>query len=298
MRFRLNNLYVTYVRSYYHLLEFMGDIGGIIEVLTWVVMFVYLWYNSLRMQQELINKGVLYEPDDIDCDDYNRNYLTCWKIFKIWFCDFFFCRCCCMKKSYIRRKYERTNNRLVEGMDLANIAHKNFEFEAFSSMIMNDYQRKILPYAVMVKLDNELENEIDEKKKKIEESSFDTGRCNESDTDQIKDSTSKRNSVVVSEENKDDRGVGNGNNMDKSYVKDEVNGGISVENAIDLLFESRKEFVKIVNSDGDSAGINMCEKCKSNLIEDNFEQKINEFLIKKLKLVENQGEQEVQVDIH
>ena len=57
--FYSSNNKLIFERRYSKLVDVFANIGGISEVVGFVVIFCYAWYNGIRMEQKLLNFGVL-----------------------------------------------------------------------------------------------------------------------------------------------------------------------------------------------------------------------------------------------
>jgi hypothetical protein len=58
-----SNNKLIYVRKYQKIVDVFANIGGISEVIGFIVVFLYAWYNGIRMEQKLLNYGVLNQKD-------------------------------------------------------------------------------------------------------------------------------------------------------------------------------------------------------------------------------------------
>jgi hypothetical protein len=48
--FLSSNKKITYTREYKKIIDVLGDVGGIVEVITFLVAICYAWYNTMRME--------------------------------------------------------------------------------------------------------------------------------------------------------------------------------------------------------------------------------------------------------
>lgn len=53
------------IRTYSKIIDLFSNIGGIAEVVTFIIAILYSWYNSIKMEGLLLNKGVL-QVDNIE----------------------------------------------------------------------------------------------------------------------------------------------------------------------------------------------------------------------------------------
>jgi hypothetical protein len=54
-----SNKEIIYTRKYVKIIDVLSDVGGIAEVIAFFSIFIYAWYNSIKMEQKLLNYGVL-----------------------------------------------------------------------------------------------------------------------------------------------------------------------------------------------------------------------------------------------
>jgi hypothetical protein len=54
-----SNNKLIFTRKYTKIVDVFASIGGISEVIGFVVLFCYAWYNGIKMEQKLLNFGVL-----------------------------------------------------------------------------------------------------------------------------------------------------------------------------------------------------------------------------------------------
>lgn len=64
------------------LLDLFGNVGGVSGVVVFVIAILYTWYNSIRMEQELINKGFLDKLlEESDSIPKHQRKFTFWELF-------------------------------------------------------------------------------------------------------------------------------------------------------------------------------------------------------------------------
>lgn len=148
----------TISRSYIKLIDMLAEIGGIIEIVTVTLALTYGWYNSLKFEQELLNKAVLYQPENHNKDDYNRHYFTFNFLFKIYMREL--C-CCCQKKKYDKKEFklEMSRLKLERDMNIVSNNHAKHRGELIERIQIKPYQMKQIPLAIMIQLENDLEEE-------------------------------------------------------------------------------------------------------------------------------------------
>ena len=61
-----SNNQLVYSRKYEKIVDVFANVGGISEILGFGIMFFYAWYNSIRMEQSILNYGILGKSDKGD----------------------------------------------------------------------------------------------------------------------------------------------------------------------------------------------------------------------------------------
>ena len=59
-----SNKKTIFTRKYTKFIDVLSDVGGVAEVIAFFSIFVYAWYNSIRMEQKLLNYGVLNKTNE------------------------------------------------------------------------------------------------------------------------------------------------------------------------------------------------------------------------------------------
>lgn len=148
------SVYVS--RSYLKIIDMLSNIGGFMEIIFQICTLAYSWYNSIRFEQYLLNKAMLYEPENTRKEDFDAHYfsfgfLWCYYLKEFW--------CCCCKKKYTRmnHKLELAKKKLELDMDIVKNTHTKHRAEIMESIQIKAYQRVLIPLAIMVQLEHELE---------------------------------------------------------------------------------------------------------------------------------------------
>lgn len=63
-----SNNKLIFTRKYTKIVDVFASIGGISEVIGFVVIFCYAWYNGIKMEQKLLNFGVLNKQKERSLD--------------------------------------------------------------------------------------------------------------------------------------------------------------------------------------------------------------------------------------
>ena len=160
INFRSGNIYHTYERSYQKIVDVLGDLGGIIEIVTTLFSLFYLKYNSVMLEQELLNKSQLYLPKEkVHNNDFRKHYFT---FCEQWWRNMYNCCCCCClckkKLGAKEKRYNLAREKLDEDMNVFSIIHKMHRYEILERLIIQPYQMKLFPMAFMAQLNDEYLN--------------------------------------------------------------------------------------------------------------------------------------------
>lgn len=167
-----SNRTVAIDRKYKKLIEYFSDIGGIVEFLTFVVVFSYSWYNNMVLERQLINYGILAKEEDADTDqdgfvdlsEQNQSrFYSLTDVFKIFIrglpCWNIFCCCCCRKKEFKEKaeSYEQCQDALTSRMDVVNLIKNLTLINIIKESLLDEHHLKLLPYLLLTNND-ELDN--------------------------------------------------------------------------------------------------------------------------------------------
>lgn len=150
-----SNKELTVQRGYKKLIDVFSDVGGISEVISFVIAILYSWYNSIKMEKLLLNKGVL-QIDKVGTsakDEHSRRPFTFFELLGFTYLS------CCMKKKPRYKLYEACQEKAEERTDFLTFIKTQGNNEAMLEALFKPYQRKLLTF---VKVDREDTTEDDE----------------------------------------------------------------------------------------------------------------------------------------
>lgn len=110
----------------------------------------------------MLNKAVLYRPKNVTKTHFKRHYFRFWDLLNIYFYET--CCCCfknckpCKKKSKKRAKYIIAKEKLDKDLDIIENNHAKHRMEVLENILIQPYQKTLIPIAMMVQLDRELES--------------------------------------------------------------------------------------------------------------------------------------------
>lgn len=142
-----SNSKITYTRSYEKLLDIFASIGGVSEVVAFIVAILYAWYNAIRMEQTLMNYGIMNKQvhdDDVvgNEDEWEKTRFFSFKeIFSFGFS--------CFRKGEKYKHYERCKEVLETRTDIINIIRTLSDVETLRGSLLKPYQLRLLPYVCL-----------------------------------------------------------------------------------------------------------------------------------------------------
>lgn len=143
-----SNKSLTMTREYKKLIDVFSDVGGLAEVISFVIALFYGWYNGVKMETYQVNKGVL-QSDHIN-DELHREELQNRRPF--YFCEIF----CfaylgfCFKRSPRFKLYEASLERVEERTDFLTFIQTQGNNLSMIDSLFEPYQRKLIQF---VKID-------------------------------------------------------------------------------------------------------------------------------------------------
>lgn len=127
------------IRNYTKFIDVLGNVGGISEIITFIIVVFYTWHNSIKMDQTVINKSFISENFKNEGKE-KKKIFTYWEIF----CWKFFC--CCQKKKNLRKKYfEQCQSKLDERLDILNFIKNQDKAKTLQGSLLKPYQLRLLP---------------------------------------------------------------------------------------------------------------------------------------------------------
>ena len=147
-------------REYTKIADILSDMGGYIEIIISVLGLFYVWYNSINFEKEMLNKAILYKPDNINKKDFEKHYFTFGYLYKIYLKHL--CCCCSKKKDIKELKLEVSRQKLEYDMNIVANNHVKHRAELLEKILIKPYQMKLIPIAIMMQLEHD-QNKIDKK---------------------------------------------------------------------------------------------------------------------------------------
>ena len=141
-----SNNQLIYVRKYTKIVDVFANVGGISEIIGFVIVFCYAWYNGIRMEQSILNYGVLgMEDDGVVYDKWEKSrFFTFMDLVKFGIFAKFFS--CCCKKSKKYELYQKCSDTYSERTDVVNIMRNISELHTMKEALFSAYQLKLMNY--------------------------------------------------------------------------------------------------------------------------------------------------------
>lgn len=173
-----SNNKVIFVRKYTKIVDVFANIGGLVEIFGFVIMFCYAWYNGIRMEQKLLNFGVLNQKKERDNEQKQQKtgqQDTEWEKSRL----FSFGELlkfgliekkigCCVKSDRIMKRmkfYQEAKEAHEQRTDVINIMKSVADIDTIKEALLTPYQQRLICYLAMRKADddsNEKEMTINE----------------------------------------------------------------------------------------------------------------------------------------
>ena len=156
--FLSSNTKLEYTRTYLKILDVLGLVGGVSQVFTYVVLVLYAWYNSLRMEQEIINRTVLHiNKDDDELEDWEKNRkMSMWDITKFHYFK------SCQKKNPKYKLYKNCESQVEEKTDITKIIKAVTDIEVIKNALLSPAQAKLIRYTALAQPDEKADDKPDE----------------------------------------------------------------------------------------------------------------------------------------
>ena len=132
-----------------------ADVGGISEVISFVIAILYSWYNSIKMEKLLLNKGVL-QIDKVGTakEQHSRRPFSFWEIMGFTYLS------CCLKKKPRYKLYEACQEKAEERTDFLTFIKTQGNNEAMLEALFKPYQRKLLTFVRLDRADTTEDDEM------------------------------------------------------------------------------------------------------------------------------------------
>lgn len=161
-----SNNQLVYTRKYSKIVDVFADVGGIAEVVGFFVVFFYAWYSGIRLEQKLLNYGVLNKSDLEEKEVLINGGLG--QISEKWERSRYFSFCelirfgliekglfCCGKRSKKFELYLKCKETLETRTDIINVMKTVAEVDTIKEACFDDYQNRLTPYLVNQKDDDD-----------------------------------------------------------------------------------------------------------------------------------------------
>ena len=152
--FELTNQVYTITRDYPNMIDLLGNIGGVGQVLTFVFVFMMVSHHDLVMELFLLNEAILQKNAEQEISNVEhakkagvtvertKHNVMVYSYFEI----FGFKYCCCNKKSDRYKYYAKHMEIIAERMDIGNIVTNSGNINVLSNVLMEPYQMKIISH--------------------------------------------------------------------------------------------------------------------------------------------------------
>lgn len=149
-------------------MDVFASIGGISEVIGFVVIFCYAWYNGIKMEQKLLNYGVLNKNhersiaqreakqgnDDTDWE--TDRFFTFGELVKFGLMEKGLS--CCFKDDKIKKRkefYDKVNDTKDTRTDVINIMKSVADIDTIKEALLTSYQQRLIHYLATAKEDDQ-----------------------------------------------------------------------------------------------------------------------------------------------
>lgn len=163
-----SNNKLIFTRKYTKLVDVFANIGGVSEVLGFVVIFCYSWYNAIRMEERLLNYGVLNKSQDRteaerrtgkgndNTDEEKENFFTFWELVKLGLMEKGL-GCCYKDEKSLKRKalYNKIKQSKETRTDVINIMKSVADIDTLKEALLSPYQQRLIHYLATMKDDDQ-----------------------------------------------------------------------------------------------------------------------------------------------
>ena len=158
---RSGNEKVTYTRTYLLILDVIGLVGGVSQVFTIAVVIMYSWYNSIRMEQEMINRTILnINEGERPLEDWEQDIKFSFsEIFRFKYMS------CCNKKNKKYASYMKCSELMDDKTDITKIIRAVADIQTIKEALLTPAQTKLMQYAsinsVFADKDDDFKDDVD-----------------------------------------------------------------------------------------------------------------------------------------
>jgi hypothetical protein len=163
-----SNNKLIFTRKYSKIVDVFASIGGISEVIGFVVIFCYAWYNGIKMEQKLLNFGVLNKQKsrsaeqvlakegNEDSDWEKERFFTFRELVKFGIMEKGLT--CCFKDEKLRKRkifYDKVNEAKETRTDVINIMKSVADIDTIKEALLAPYQQRLIHYLATAKEDDQ-----------------------------------------------------------------------------------------------------------------------------------------------
>lgn len=149
-------------------MDVFASIGGISEVIGFVVIFCYAWYNGIKMEQKLLNFGVLNKQKERsleqikskegndEADWEKERFFTFGELVKFGLMEKGLA--CCFKDDKLKKRkifYDKVNDAKDTRTDVINIMKSVADIDTIKEALLAPYQQRLIHYLATAKEDDQ-----------------------------------------------------------------------------------------------------------------------------------------------
>lgn len=145
IRLQASNAEYTITRTYTKLIDVFADVGGIAEIATFIIAIMYSWHNGIRMEQNLINNGILDDEQEEVASQLGKGGFSYSEIFRFTYC------CCLSRKRRRGEFFESCKETLETRLDILKFVKSRGEVGVMQAALLEPYQLKLISLGVTEK---------------------------------------------------------------------------------------------------------------------------------------------------
>jgi len=140
-----SNNRLVYTRKYMKILDVFANVGGFSQVIAFIIVFMYAWFNSIKMEESLLNYGVLGKKEGHEMESWEKSrYFDFWELVKFGFIEKGFC--CCSKRDKKYQLYKKASDSYTKRTDVIQMMQNLADIENLKAALLKPYQLKLLGY--------------------------------------------------------------------------------------------------------------------------------------------------------
>lgn len=140
-------------RTYPTLLDTFSDIGGLLEVLTFIIYLIMSFHHDIVLEQYVLNQAVLQKNKSsqekefqksktvLTLDEKKLYHTNSFRYFEIMRMKYL---CCGSKKSQRHKQYKQLSEVIAERMDMSSIMTNSGNIDLISNAVLKPYQKRII----------------------------------------------------------------------------------------------------------------------------------------------------------